>query len=151
MEPKFETIASESDNEYNLSFEVDTRQEGKEFYEFKHVLVKIDRTGKNIENYPELVFSTFDDEPDNFGMNQPLEKREGVTMDYIAACIRKVAEYTQDEVFWIMPFSGDAEQIGVGEKDNEMKQKRKDIRLRLFKRYANIEPGPNGYGYLIKP
>ena len=152
MKKGFETVSSDIERDgYNLTFEADTRQEGKEYFEFKNVLVKIDRTGKNIDEYPELSFSTFDKEPDNFGMNQPFEKREGVDMDYISACIKRVAQYTGDEVFWMFPFSGDAIESIDMKATTEEKEKRENVRYRLFRRYANLEPGPNNYGYLIRP
>lgn len=130
------------EGEYNLSFEVDDRQEGKEYFTFDHVFVKIDRTGKNIDGYPELSFGTFDEYPDNDSMNQPGRNRDGIDMDYIAACIRRVAEYTRDKAFWIYPFGGDA--------NSEDKLKRQEARFRLFKRYVNLEPGPNNHGYVIR-
>lgn len=125
-----------------LSFEVLEKRPGLTQFVFDHVIVAIDRSGRNVQDVPELLFGTYDYDPDQASMEKPSFKRKDVDMDYVKRCIEKVAHYTGDTQFWFDPYDGDAK---LGEEANK-----KEARRRLFSRFFDIDEGPDGYGYIIK-
>lgn len=138
---KFESQQNTSE-QFDLQFEVDDSRPNHTRYLFKNVAVIVDDSGKNIKEYPELMFGTFDGVPNRNILCQPEEPIEGVSMSYVAACIRKVSEVTGIQTFWFHPYGDDA----YGE---EKKEAREAARQRLFNRFGKLTPGPNGYGYVI--
>lgn len=126
----------------NLSFEKKSKKDFV-FYAFNHVGVAIDSTGKNQKDLPELLFGTFDTKADidSSALSQPEFRREGVDMEYIASCILEAAKDSGINEFWLYPY---------GEDKSKGKEIREQARLRLFKRYADITPAKNGFGYVVK-
>lgn len=126
---------------YDLSYTLDTSRENKVIYLFKNVAVVIDKSGKNIKDIPEILFGVFPDSPQGDILSQPETPVEGVTMKYVAACIKKVVEECGENQLWFHPYGDDVPEV--------QRERREMARHRLFSQYANIEPGPDGYGYII--
>jgi hypothetical protein len=121
---------------YDLHYETRQHRPGTELYVFKNVVVVVDTTGKNFKEFPELLFGTHDGDLNNADvLSKPKLKREGVDMNYICACIRKVSEVTGIQEFQFAPFGDDNHE---------------QARLRLFKRFAEIRQSPDGFGYILK-
>jgi len=127
---------NESQENTGLSFKKKERRPGVDVYEFKNVAVAINTTGENYAKLPELLFGTFDHSlGEGNPLAQPQSKRAGVTMEYVRACIQQIAEATGHHEFWFDPYSID---------------KRPEARLRLFQRFGNIIPAPEGRGFILK-
>lgn len=141
MNPEKFTLEAEVE-EFELSYELDSSRENKDWYNFQNVTVIIDRSGKNFPDLPELMFGTYDEVPSPEMLSQPSSRREGVDMGYVAACIKKVAEDSGVHEFWFHPYGDDAKE--------ERKETREAARQRLFSKYFDLEPGPNNYGYILK-
>jgi len=116
--------------------------DGGVIYVFDHVAVKIDNSGKNYKELPELMFGTFDEEPSSEALHQPEMKRDGIDMAYVAQCIHSVAKDSGVYEFWFYPYGEDV--------FPEHKDTREQARLRLFQRLGDITPAPNGFGYILK-
>lgn len=127
--------------DFDLSFELDTSRENKDWYNFKNVSVIIDRSGKNFEALPELMFGTYDEQPNHEMLNQPTQRRTQVNMDYVAACIKKVAEVSGERDFWFYPHGEDVSE--------ERKGAREAARQKLFSKFVTMRPGPDNFGYII--
>lgn len=127
---------------FDLTYTLDTSRENKVIYIFKNVVVVIDKSGKNIKDIPEILFGAFLESPKGDILSQPETPIAGVTMEFIAACIKKVIEDSGEQQLWFHPYGGDSKE---GERE-----RREKARYRLFSQYATIEPGPNNYGYIIK-
>lgn len=112
-------------------------------YIFDHVAVKIDTSGKNYTELPELFFGTFDKVATKESLSKPDAPREGVDMLYVAECIKKVADDMGMNEFWFYPFGDDAQK-------EEEKGQREQARLRLFQKLGNITLAPSGHGYILK-
>jgi len=140
--PQTQNLENESALEgFDVSYTLDTSRENKVVYLFKNVAVVIDKSGKNIKDIPEILFGVFPDVPEGNILSQPETPVEGVTMNYIAACIKKVVEDCGENRLWFHPYGDDVPE--------EQRERREQARYRLFSQYANIEPGPDGYGYII--
>ncbi len=125
-----------------LPFEVKQYKEGVTIYAFDNLAVAIDTTGKNYKDLPELFFGPYDNKLGVGTINQPTESGAKIDMDYASECIQKVAEFTGLHKFWFYPFGGDVE--------DENKDRREKARLRLFQKITpNIEPAPEGHGYIL--
>lgn len=124
-----------------LSFEKKSFKPDTISYLFKNVIVTIDSSGKNYKRLPEVLFGTFDDELTKDNLKKPTSKRDGVDMDYITGCIREALKDSGLNEFWIYPF---------GDDDPDNKERRENARVRLFKKYFNLEPAENNFGYIIK-
>lgn len=136
---KYEAMSSPLD----LSCNIDTSREQITLYVFNHVAVSIDRRGKNVKNIPELMFGTFDETPNNDMLNAPTRPRENVSMDYIVACIQKAIELDGSKEFWIHPHGKDAS-------DPDHQDVRQAARLKLYRKYADLIPDGNDFGYILK-
>jgi hypothetical protein len=126
---------------FDVSYTLDMSRENKVIYLFKNVAVVIDKSGKNIKDIPEILFGVFPDVPQGNTLSQPVTPVDGVTMKYVAACIKKVVEDCGENQLWFHPYGDDVPE--------EQRERREQARYRLFSQYANIEPGPEGYGYII--
>lgn len=128
----------------SLVFEKTEYKEGVTIYFFKNVAVAIDTTGKNQPDLPEILFGTFTDpsQLNEHSFDKPVERLEGVNMEYIANCIKSVAEDTGIKKFWFHPSGEDVSET--------RKEQRQLARVRLFSRYANITPSENGFGYVLE-
>lgn len=141
-----ETTQSENrERQERLKFETIEKRPGLTQYVFDKVVVVIDRRERNIKDVPELLFGTFDYDPDQASMDQPDFARKGVDMEYIAKCIKEVVRETGDDILWFDPYKEDA-----GSLSGEDKERRKAARARLFGKYATLEEGPDGWGYFIR-
>lgn len=152
MEPKFPSNSNLKDDDKVRQpvFEVDSRRENSTRYIFKNVVVAVDRSERNIKGIPEILFATYDYDPAQASMEQPDFSRSGVDMDYIISCITAVAGEIGETKLWFDPYKDDAKSGDQASLPNEaQKQKRKEARAKLFSRYGDIEPGPNGQGYII--
>lgn len=137
---------------FNLSFAVDDSRENHTRYKFDKVAVVVDDSGKNIKGVPEILFGTFESVPDREILSQPDSKIEGASMEYIAACIKKVSEVTGIDTFWFYPYGDDHPDV-VGESSeavDKRKARREAARQKLFSRFGTITPGPDNYGYILK-
>ncbi len=124
----------------DLSFEKVSRRENTISYIFKNVVVTIDNTGKNYKPLPELIFGTFDEEPNEHMLDKPDKKREGVDMGYISRCINEVVKDSGIHKFWIYPFGDDSP---------DDKEARSQARARVFSRYMDMEPAENDFGFIV--
>ncbi|MEI6238091.1 MAG: hypothetical protein WCP15_00980 [bacterium] len=132
----------ETPQEPELSFEVKPYKEGVTLYVFKDLAVAIDITGKNYKALPELFFGPYDNALNTGSLNQPVENKKGVDMQYVSECIKKVAEVSGIHRFWFYPFGDDA--------TAEKRDRRESARMRLFaKMSSKIEPAPEGHGYIV--
>lgn len=133
---------SEGPQEPELSFEIRQHKEGVTLYIFKDLAVAIDATGKNYKALPELFFGPYDNDLNTGSLSQPEETKQGVDMQYASQCIKKVAEASGIHQFWFYPFGNDS--------TAENKERRERARIKLFERIAsNIEPAPEGHGYIL--
>jgi len=118
--------------------------ENGSLYIFDNVGIIIDTSGKNYQELPELLFGTFDKDATletSKPMNQPETKREGVDMNKVAECLKVAAADSSIHEFWVYPF---------GEDRPDKKNEREEARLRLFRRYGDLTPAPNNFGYILK-
>jgi hypothetical protein len=118
--------------------------ESGSLYIFDTVGIIIDTSGKNYKELPELLFGTFDKgaTPETSKpMYQPKTRRVGVDMNKVVECLKIVATDSGVHEFWIYPFGDD-------KPDN--KSNREEARLRLFRRYGDLTPAPNNFGYILK-
>ncbi len=127
-------------NDKDLSFETNQPREGVTAYVFNNVTVGIDRSGKNVQDFPELLFGVYEDDPASVSTDQPDNPIRGVDMEYISDCVKEALKNEGISEIWFYP-SGD---------DGTDAERRKDARVRLFERYFDFEPGPNNYGYMIR-
>ena len=137
--PEIPTSKPEQDNQ--LEFEWREYKPGIDQYIFENVVVNVDTTESELQ--PELSFGVFEmlgatlqESLDRHGQEifeKPERGRAIVDMKYIDACIRKVVETTGIHEFRIKPY-----QDGYQE-----------ARLRLFKRYWNIEETKDDHGYPV--
>jgi hypothetical protein len=131
-----EKLLENIEQEYNLDYEMREHRPGAKSYIFKNVVVVIDTSGRNFKIYPELLFGTYDDSLDDVEvLRKPQMKREGVDMEYVSACVHKVSEDTGIKEFQFSPYGNDGHEYA---------------RLRLFKRYFNIERSPDDHGFIVK-
>ncbi|MCE9628443.1 MAG: hypothetical protein K8Q91_00335 [Candidatus Vogelbacteria bacterium] len=140
----FDQVQESSNELENFSFEKTEHKEGVVIYFFKNVAVAIDTTGKNQPDLPEILFGTFAD-PSQLNENsfdKPVDRLEGVNMEYITKCIKMVAEDSGIEKFWFFPSGKDALE--------EREEQRRLARVRLFSRYAKVTPSENGFGYVLE-
>ncbi|MEY2664907.1 MAG: hypothetical protein RLZZ480_12 [Candidatus Parcubacteria bacterium] len=128
-----------------LRFETVEKRPGLTQYVFDKVVIVIDRRERNIKDVPELLFGTYDYDPDQASMDQPDFARKGVDMEYIVRCIKEVVRETGDDTLWFDPYKEDA-----GSLNEEDRDRRKQARARLFSKYATLEEGPDGWGYFIR-
>ena len=127
---------------YNLVFEKKQHGENVVLYLFNHVIVAIDTSGKNYKELPEILFGTFDKEYSADSLRQSHQKTDiNIDMSYVSACIKEVVRDSGINKFWLYPFGDDSP---------ENKERREVARLRLFKRYVNLTPEPNGFGYVME-
>ncbi len=130
--------------QYDLSFEKRKYRPDVVTYVFKDVVVKIDTTGKNFTELPELIFGTFEfDGSYILGddiISQPDSIRPGVDAAYISACIGEVAKDSGVHQFWLY-FHGEDKPTNPS--------MREEARYRLFKKYLNLTPFRNNYGYTL--
>jgi len=135
-------IETKTQKEREHSFEVRQHREGVTLYIFKDLAVAIDTTGKNYKPLPELFFGPYNNDLDTGSLSQTEELKQGVNMQYASECIKKVAEASGTHQFWFYPFGDDVSE--------ENKMRREEARMRLFERISpDIEPAPEGYGYII--
>jgi len=134
----------EGSKQEHLRFETIEKRSGLTQYVFDKVVVVIDRRERNIKDVPELLFGTYDYDPDQASMDQPDFARKGVDMEYVVRCIKEVVRETGDDKLWFDPYKEDA-----GSLSEEDKDRRKTARARLFGKYAALEEGPDGWGYFI--
>lgn len=131
--------------------EVDNRRPDVTKYIFPHVVIGINRSGRNVKDVPELLFGTYTYDESQARMDQPEFKIPGVDMEYIIKCIEMVIEQTGDTQFWFDPYTEDARSESGGTiPSDEEKQRRALVRARLFAKHFDLEPGPDGWGYIIK-
>jgi hypothetical protein len=131
-----EEIPNLEEKSYDLSYEKTERRHGVDVYTFNKVAIAIDTSGKNYQKLPEVLFGTFENSPDEGNaLNQPEKRREGVNMDYISACLKKISEDTNIHEFWFDPYS---------------KDEHPEARLRLFRRFVQVTPAPEGHGYIVQ-
>ncbi len=128
------------DESYDLSFEKIQYKPDIVFYKFDKVVITIDTTGIHYKDAPEILLSTFTDDFAKGSIYKPETRIEGVDMNYIAACIRKVSDVSGIHEAWLYPF---------GDDNPKDVKKREDARLRLFRRYVEMTPAPGGIGYII--
>lgn len=127
-----------------LGFETVEKSQGLTQYIFDKVVVVVDRRGRNVKEVPELLFATYDYDPRHASLDQPDFARKGIDMDYVGRCIKEVVRETGDDRFWFDPYKEDS-----GSLNDEIKERRKLARARLFGKYATLEDGPDGIGYFI--
>ena len=125
----------------SIKFEKIKKGEDALIYVFPHVGVAIDSSGKNYEPLPELLFGTYDENISEGSMDQPELKREGVDMSKIVEYIKTVSEDSGINEFWVYPY---------GEDGGDDKKQREAARMRLFSRFADLQPDENNFGYIIK-
>ena len=120
-----------------VSYEKREVAPGVTSYIFNKVGVVIDTSGMNQPDCPELTFGTFDD-LENAGEEavflQPNEKRD-IDMNYIAECVTETIKDFGGDAFWIQPYTEDSHS---------------EARLRLFRKFADIEPDKNNSGYILR-
>lgn len=126
--------------EESIEFEKIQKDENTLVYVFPHVGVAIDSSGKNYERLPELLFGTYDEDISKGSMNKPEVKQEGLDMSQVVEYIKVAAEDSGINEFWVYPYGDDAED----------KESRKEARMRLFNKYAELTPDENNFGYIIK-
>lgn len=129
-------------NENPVEFEKIQKDQNTLIYVFPHIGVAIDSSGKNYERLPELLFGTYNEEISDGSMNKPEMKQEGVNMSKVIEYIKIAAEDSDINEFWIYPYGDDV--------DAENKESRKEARMRLFSRYAELTPDENNFGYIVK-
>ncbi len=140
MDFRAKTEASPEAKKHDLSFIKESRRPETVSYVFKNVVVTIDSSGKNYKALPELIFGTFDNEPNAHTLDKPETKREGVDMEYVLKCIQEVVKDSGINKFWVYPF---------GDDKPEDKIQREQARARLFSRYMNLVPAENDFGYIV--
>lgn len=140
----FEQVQGDSIQSENLAFEKTEYKEGITIYSFKNVAVAIDTTGKNQPDLPEILFGTFTDQShlNEHSFDKPVERLKGINMEYVAKCIKVVAEEVGIKKFWFHPSGKDVSE--------DRKGQRQLARVRLFSRYANVTPSKNGFGYILE-
>ena len=121
-----------------LEFKVEEIRPGVTVYHFDQVGIVFDSTHRNQEDYVELSFGTFDPNvsiEEQTGAEFFQKKELGVDMLHIKHSMEKAALDYGENTFWIYPWDDD----GHGE-----------ARLRLFRRFSNIEPDGHDFGYILK-
>ncbi len=140
----FEQAQEDPIQSENLAFKKTEYKEGVTVYFFKNVAVAIDTAEKNQPDLPEILFGTFTDpsQLNEHSFDKPVDRLEGVNMEYITKCIKVVAEDSGIEKFWFFPSGKDALE--------EREEQRRLARVRLFSRYAKVTPSENGFGYVLE-
>lgn len=108
-------------------------------YIFNQIGVVIDSSNKNQKEYPELTFGTFDSIAEGEANKEAVftqpDKRRDISMKDVADCIEIAVRDYGSDTFWIHPSDED----GHGA-----------ARLRLYRKFANIEPDGNDFGYILR-
>jgi hypothetical protein len=130
----------EAPNGFDLTFETSEPEKGITLYTFKNLAVGINTKGDSYKDLPELFFEACD----STGGRRRVEKLQDVSnddMEYVSRCIHEVARVTGIKQFWFYPHGEDVL--------NGEHARRQQARLRLFKRYGNIKPDSEGFGYIV--
>lgn len=135
-----------------LDFEKTEYKKGFIVYNFGNVTVTIDDTGKNYNKLPEISFRTRGLETGAPSLQRPEVSLDGVDMNLVSKCLKEVAKDSQIHEFWFSPFGGDHRKRFTSDYNNhvEYEEKRKQARVRLFSRFMDVTPEPEGLGYIIK-
>ncbi len=127
--------------ETQLSFEVREHKPGVTLYIFGGLAVAIDITGKNYNELPELSFGPYNNITNTGTLKQPATRQEGIDMEYVAKCIKKVSEVSGIQQFWFYPFGDDV--------SDEHKERRERARVRLLESAFSVQPAPSGRGFIL--
>ncbi len=149
---KISNSSKEGQEKFSMEFCKEYPRDGIVKYVFKNVEVLFNTEGKTPHNLPEIGFGTFDNEPTADSFNQPGKKREGVSMKYIAECVKIALKDSGYREVWFNPYGEDARESAKKSDlhEIEIEHERSQARLRLFSQYAAIEPDDIGSGYIIK-
>jgi hypothetical protein len=120
-------------------YETHEREVGIVDYVFDDVVIRIDTTGKNYTDLPEVLFGTKHSETEKHSMDRPDSKSNSLDMNRVSECMKKVAHDTNQSTVWFYPHG----------KDGEDKERTEAARVKLFSRYFDIEPEKNGFGYVV--
>ena len=118
-----------------LSYEVHQPREGIIQYIFPHVLLNINFNFAEKRGAPELVYAVYHHDPKEATLDKPSYKIPGVDMNYVAECVKTMANDIGEERFWVHPYNEDA--LGG------------EHRLQQWKKHFKaVEPAPE-HGYYM--